>query len=120
MLVQPAQTHHVRVCLSIILYAIRSLSLSLSVSLSQMVYVLQGIDGKYVKYSRRADGFIVDASAGVPRATRHLCHTLSELGWLFLRVQRFVTEGLDNPQTGRGANRSGIYDAICAHCGLYP
>ena len=112
----------VRVCLSIILYAIRSLSLSLSlsVSLSQMVYVLQGIDGKYVKYSRRADGFIVDASAGVPRATRHLCHTLSELGWLFLRVQRFVTEGLDNPQTGRGANRSGIHDAICAHCGLCP
>ena len=25
---------------------------------------------RYVKYSRRADGFIVDASAGVPRATR--------------------------------------------------
>ncbi len=73
-----------------------------------MVYVLQGIDGKYVKYSRRADGFIVDAAAGVPRATRHLCHTLSELGWMFLRVQRFVSEGLDNPQTGRVAH------ALCA------
>jgi len=90
-----------------------SLALSLSVSLSQMVYVLQGIDGKYVKYSRRADGFIVDASAGVPRATRHLCHTLSELGWLFLRVQRFVTEGLDNPQTGRGAQIDAICDTRC-------
>ena len=26
-----------------------------------MIFVLQGIDGKYVKYSRRADGFVVDA-----------------------------------------------------------
>ena len=44
----------------------------------------------------------------MPRATRHLCHTLSELGWLFLRVQRYVKEGLDNPQLGRVAH------ALCA------
>ena len=81
---------------------------------TQMVYVLQGIDGKYIKYSRRADGFIVDAAAGVPRATRHLCHTLSELGWMFLRVQRFVAEGLDNPQTGRGT-----YGPPALGCGAF-
>ena len=66
------------------------------------IYVMQGIDGKYVRYSRRADGFIVDAAVGVPRATRHLCHTLSELGWLFLRVRRYVSEGLDVQNPGMG------------------
>ena len=63
----------------------------------------QGIDGKHVRYSRRADGFVVDAAVGVPRATRHLCHTLAELGWLFRRVRHFVSEGLDNLQLGRVA-----------------
>ena len=32
-----------------------------------MIFVLQGIDGKYVKYSRRADGFVVDAVRTPPK-----------------------------------------------------
>ena len=44
-----------------------------------------------MKYNQRADAFVVDPDAGVPRATRHLIHKLGELGWLFNRVKRFVS-----------------------------
>ena len=88
-----------------------------SVLLRDLVFVIQGIDGRYVKYSQRADGFVADADAGVPRATRHLIHKLGELGWLFNRVKRFVDSGIDNGKLGLVAQ--GLCAALREELGEY-
>eukprot|EP01052_Picozoa_sp_SAG31_P002625 SAG31_NODE_94_length_26208_cov_6.281091_15_plen_663_part_00 len=79
-----------------------------SVLLRDLVFVIQGIDGRFVKYNQRADGFVVDPDVGVPRATRDLIHKLGELGWLFIRVKQFVDNGIDNTKLGM------VAQSLCA------
>ncbi|EOA22353.1 hypothetical protein CARUB_v10002970mg [Capsella rubella] len=60
-----------------------------------VLYACQGIDGKYVKFNSEIDGYAVQDSIKVPRATRILVRMLSELGWLFRKVKTFITESMD-------------------------
>ncbi|XP_071839053.1 gamma-tubulin complex component 3 homolog isoform X2 [Apostichopus japonicus] len=55
-----------------------------------LVYVFQGIEGKYIKYNYSEDAFRLDSQVGIPRPTRDLVHKLAELGWLFLKVKKYV------------------------------
>lgn len=61
-----------------------------------VVYACQGIDGRYVKYNKDADGYIIDESVKVPKATRTLVRRLCEVGWLFQRVKNHISESLEN------------------------
>jgi gamma-tubulin complex component 3 len=55
-----------------------------------LIFVFQGIDGKYIHYSKSEDGYRVDPKVGVPRSVREECHKLGELGWLFRKVRSFT------------------------------
>jgi hypothetical protein len=37
---------------------------------------------------------------GIPRSTRELIHRLTELGWLYKRIQAFISSYIDNPSIG--------------------
>ncbi|XP_074333113.1 gamma-tubulin complex component 3-like isoform X1 [Apium graveolens] len=50
-----------------------------------VLYVLQGIDGKFVKFDKSVDGYVLGELVRVPRATRIMVRKVCELGWLFKR-----------------------------------
>lgn len=55
-----------------------------------LIYVFQGIDGKLIKYDQMDDAFRIERSVGVPYSTRELVNKLSELGWLFSKIRRYL------------------------------
>ncbi|KAJ6743081.1 GAMMA-TUBULIN COMPLEX COMPONENT [Salix viminalis] len=57
-----------------------------------VLYVCQGIDGKYVKFDANVDGYVLSDSIKVPRATRVMVRKLCELGWLFRKVKGYISE----------------------------
>ncbi|XP_062521244.1 gamma-tubulin complex component 3 homolog isoform X2 [Corticium candelabrum] len=65
-----------------------------------IVYVLQGIDGKYVKFDAASDMYKVDSKVGVPQTVRDLVGKLAELGWLYRRVNSFVAKQSNNRTIG--------------------
>ncbi|XP_016505980.2 gamma-tubulin complex component 3-like [Nicotiana tabacum] len=60
-----------------------------------VLYACQGIDGKYVKYDKNADGYVLPDWMKVPRATRSVVRRLCELGWLFRKVKGYISESMD-------------------------
>lgn len=57
-----------------------------------VLYASQGIDGKYVKFDKSVDGYVLAESVRVPRATRIMVRKVCELGWLFRKVKGYVSE----------------------------
>ncbi len=57
-----------------------------------VIYVCQGIDGRYVAFDASADGYVIDPSVHIPRAPRALLQRLCEVGWLFRRLRRSLDE----------------------------
>ena len=55
-----------------------------------LIYVFQGIDGKLIKYDQVEDAYRIDRGVGVPFSTRELVNKLSELGWLFSNIRRYL------------------------------
>ncbi|XP_060201299.1 gamma-tubulin complex component 3 [Lycium barbarum] len=60
-----------------------------------VLYACQGIDGKYVKYDEKADGYALPDWMKVPRATRSVLSKLCELGWLFRKVKGYISESMN-------------------------
>ncbi|XP_059463569.1 gamma-tubulin complex component 3 [Corylus avellana] len=60
-----------------------------------VLYACQGIDGKYVKFDKNADGYVIPDLVKVPRATRIIVRKLCELGWLFRKVKGYISECMD-------------------------
>ncbi|BBM99355.1 gamma-tubulin complex component 3 [Marchantia polymorpha subsp. ruderalis] len=76
-----------------------------------VVYACQGIDGRYVKFDKEQDGYVVDSNVKVPKATRVLVRRLCEVGWLFRRVRNHISESLeDGPLEAIGT----VGQAFCA------
>jgi hypothetical protein len=46
-----------------------------------VIYTFQGIDGTFIKYSERANGYIVVPTVGVPASVRSMVGKLCEMGW---------------------------------------
>ncbi|XP_060553963.1 gamma-tubulin complex component 3 homolog [Ruditapes philippinarum] len=55
-----------------------------------LVYVFQGIEGKWIKFDASKDAYKVDGQAGIPKAIRQLVSKLAECGWLFNKVKNYV------------------------------
>ncbi|TPX34499.1 hypothetical protein SmJEL517_g02787 [Synchytrium microbalum] len=55
-----------------------------------MIYVFQGIDGKFVKFDISQDTYVVDPDVGIPQPTQDILTKLSELGYLYRRIQEFL------------------------------
>ncbi|KAF7818936.1 gamma-tubulin complex component 3 [Senna tora] len=60
-----------------------------------VLYACQGVDGKYVKFNNKVDGFVLPALFKVPKATRTMVHKLCELGWLFRKVSGYILQSMD-------------------------
>ena len=55
-------------------------------------FVFQGINGHHISYSTLEDTFVLSPTAVVSPSTRKLINELCELGWLFRRVNEWLTE----------------------------
>ncbi|KAL3533961.1 hypothetical protein ACH5RR_007482 [Cinchona calisaya] len=60
-----------------------------------VLYACQGIDGKYVKFDEKADGYVLPELVKVSRATHVMVRKLCELGWLFRKVKGYVSESME-------------------------
>ncbi|KAJ6599023.1 gamma-tubulin complex, component 3 [Mycena vulgaris] len=84
--------------------------------LRDTLYLLQGISGKYVRFSLQDDPeventlvFMDDAKYVVSAPTKALIHRLSEVGYLYTRVETFVRER-------EGAQGVGMIEqSLCHH-----
>jgi gamma-tubulin complex component 3 len=47
------------------------------------VFAFQGIDGRFIKFDERLDGYAVVAEVGVPLPVRNIVRRICELGWLY-------------------------------------
>lgn len=61
-----------------------------------VLFVCQGIEGRYIKYDKVIEGYAVSDEFKVPRAIRTLVRRLCEVGWLFKRVRNHVSSSLVN------------------------
>ncbi|TPX51174.1 hypothetical protein SeLEV6574_g00419 [Synchytrium endobioticum] len=55
-----------------------------------VLYVLQGIDGKYIKFVEDLDRYAVDPNAGIPLPTQQVLGQLSELGYMYKSIHSFL------------------------------
>ncbi|KAI0068681.1 gamma-tubulin complex DGRIP91/SPC98 component [Artomyces pyxidatus] len=90
--------------------------LSEELLLRDTLYLLQGISGKYIRFSPANDEgrdmslvFTEDAGHFIPRPTKELIYRLSEVGHLYTRVDRFVRDR--ETLTGVGM----IEQSLCHH-----
>lgn len=60
-----------------------------------VLYASQGIDGAFVKYDSKADGYLLNDFIKVPRATKSMVQNLCELGGLFRKVKSYISESMD-------------------------
>ncbi|CAL5352041.1 unnamed protein product [Camellia sinensis] len=60
-----------------------------------VLYACQGIDGKFVKFDKIFDGYVLPETVQVPRATRIMVRKLCELGWLFRKVKGYISDSMD-------------------------
>ncbi|KAI9317136.1 Spc98 family-domain-containing protein [Dichotomocladium elegans] len=68
--------------------------LSESKILRDLIFVLQGIDGQYIRFDKTTNEYTIDPSAYVPQPTRDLIRRVTELGWLYKQVQGFLRPAL--------------------------
>ncbi|RHY89071.1 hypothetical protein DYB35_003511 [Aphanomyces astaci] len=66
-----------------------------NVLLQEVLYAFQGIDSKYTFFNPSTDRFEVARHVGVSLPMRNLIRKLTEVGWLFNRVQQFVGRAMD-------------------------
>ena len=68
--------------------------------LRDVVYAMQGIDGKYIKFDKAQDAFCVSRAHGVPAATRDLISRICEAGWMYRKVSTFVKWSMERRSVG--------------------
>jgi gamma-tubulin complex component 3 len=68
--------------------------------LRDIAFTLQGIDGEYIKYDAKIDGYAVLPDAKVPAPTRQLVRRICELGWMYQRVCDYVNSTLERQGVG--------------------
>ncbi|KAF9104577.1 Gamma-tubulin complex component 3 [Mortierella sp. AM989] len=71
-----------------------------SALLRDLIFVFQGIDGKMIKFGEESGTCIIDQSVNIANATRSLVSRLTELGWLYKKVNTYVQETLKHGTAG--------------------
>ncbi|CAA6664252.1 unnamed protein product [Spirodela intermedia] len=66
-----------------------------SALVKDVLYAVQGIDGKYVRHNTVIDAYDLPDSLRVPASTRTMIRRLCELGWLFRKVKVYISECMD-------------------------
>ncbi|ORX56573.1 hypothetical protein BCR36DRAFT_367541 [Piromyces finnis] len=55
-----------------------------------LIYIFQGIHGRYIKFNPETDKFTIDERLKIPKPTYELISKLSELGWLYRQIHQFT------------------------------
>ncbi|GAB1605290.1 gamma-tubulin complex component 3 homolog [Argonauta hians] len=58
--------------------------------LKDLVYVFQGIEGKWIKFDPVSNAYRIDAQTGISRAVCHRVSKLAECGWLHNKIKEYV------------------------------
>eukprot|EP01039_Chlorochromonas_danica_P001201 gene1202-1311_t len=58
--------------------------------LLDIVYVLQGVTGKHIKYDSRTESYVVDPMLQLPLPARDIVLCICELGWLYNKVSAYL------------------------------
>jgi len=69
--------------------------------LRDLLYVFQGIDGKFISYSILDDTYTVSSSVSVGESARGIILELCELGWLYRKVIDYVQKHTDTLYAGQ-------------------
>ncbi|XP_064936089.1 gamma-tubulin complex component 3-like [Musa acuminata AAA Group] len=59
-----------------------------------ILFVCQGINGRYVRFDKASDCYDLPESLKLPRSMRTMVRKLCELGWLFQKVRCYITESM--------------------------
>ncbi|ORZ32234.1 Spc98 family-domain-containing protein [Catenaria anguillulae PL171] len=85
------------------------------VIIKDLLFVLQGIDGRLMKWDPNLSEFVLDPNVGIPRPTRDLIRRIGELGYLYksiadyLTTTRLATGGTSQP-TAPGGSTIGLVE----------
>ncbi|KAG0282394.1 Gamma-tubulin complex component 3 [Linnemannia gamsii] len=71
-----------------------------SILLRDLMFVFQGIDGKMVKFGAESGTCTIDSSFNISHSTRGLVNRLTELGWLYKKVNQYVQTTLKEGSAG--------------------
>ncbi|CCI48015.1 unnamed protein product [Albugo candida] len=66
------------------------------VLLRDVLYALQGIDSRYVKFDVEKDRFEISHDIGVQTPMRNLVYHICELGWLYRKITAYLSKYRDN------------------------
>jgi hypothetical protein len=72
-----------------------------------LIYILGGINGNYIKYDIRSESYLIDPSLQIPSTVRDIVLCICELGWLYTRVNSYRELVLSSPLTTATSVRSG-------------
>jgi gamma-tubulin complex component 3 len=74
----------------------RSKEISEEILWKDLLYIFQGIDGQFISFSLLEDAFVLEPSVNVSSSTRKLVTEMWELGWLYRKVNGFMTRNIDS------------------------
>jgi len=57
---------------------------------TDLLYVLVGIDGKYIKYDQDEDSFILDKNIPWDESLYDIVYSISEVGWLYYKIEKYI------------------------------
>lgn len=71
-----------------------------SVLLREIVFTLQGIEGKIIRFDSGKESIWIDPKAGIAKPTRKMLLKLGELGWLYNKIRRYCDTRADDKSLG--------------------
>lgn len=60
-----------------------------------LLFVFQGIQGQHIAYSFLEDAFVLAPNTNLSPSTKKLVNELSELGWLYKKVNDWLNRNLE-------------------------
>ena len=77
-----------------------SFSMSQQLLLRDVIFTFQGIDGKYIRFSKSENSYAIDPKIGIPTPVRVLLLKLSHMGYLFRKVNSIINKSIARKDLG--------------------
>ncbi|CAO3611650.1 unnamed protein product [Cunninghamella echinulata] len=77
-----------------------TIPISEALILKDLIYIFQGIDGQYITFDSDTNEYILDPNVTIPKPAQDLAYRLTELGWLYQRIQTFINVNFDELSMG--------------------
>ena len=77
--------------------------------INDLIYIFEGINGKYIAYDAREDAFILNNATPWNEDLYNIVYSLSELGWLYKRIKSYLDILKNNKKIKSQFNQSFAY-----------